>query len=203
MKIFLLDFDKTIMNTTEFIKIMREFWRTNLSPETNARLNEYVAEFDRGEHKTFRAYDHVSGQEWLLAQQYLRECIPKLLYADALDFIEHVNNPKQIALAILTFGHRKFQEAKVVASRLNLPAICTENGNKTDVIREWWNGDAYVIDGKKYRELVLVDDKIHNFDGFENLPQASGYLIVREGRKDVPDLPANVTTISSFDEIVL
>jgi hypothetical protein len=202
MKIVLLDFDKTILNTIEFIKIQREFWRTDLSPETNAKLSEHIEAFEDGKYKVFRAYDHVTDHEWLLAQRHMKKCVPKLLYADALDFIERVDTNK-VALAILTFGDHRFQGAKVIASGLNLPAICTENDSKANVIREWWNGETYIVGGKEYDELVLVDDRMHNFDGFESLPRASGYLIARQGREKAPDLPTNVSVIGNFDEIML
>lgn len=197
---FILDFDDTIIDTGQYKIWQNEFRRGNFSTETNARLDEYIELFQQGKFRIFKIQNQLSSEEWSAWKEQMNQQIPELLFLDARNFIEQIDDEKADVL-VLTFGDREFQEAKVEASGLALPVIYTEEESKANVIRGWWNGQNYEINGQLYREVVLVDDKARNFQGFGDLPEAKGYLIMRQSGDENLDLPPNVAVISNFDEI--
>lgn len=137
---------------------------------------------------------------------FIKESISSLLYQDAINFLGREHYGSQ--LYILTFGDKDFQEAKVVAAGLEIPAIYTDKKRKTDAIEKWWSKDHYEINGNQFSSVLLIDDRAHSFDNFERLHNARGILLRRPEAKlgdddNINDLPNNVSILKSFDEILL
>lgn len=202
----LVDFDDTVLRTTGYKDLSYEFWSKHSSVETKARLNQYFQDYNDGKFTAFRPQDYLTNEEWLETLRFIGESVPNLLYRDAVDFLSTVHDGSK--LYILTFGDKDFQEAKVVAAKLDIPAIYTDKKRKTDVIEQWWSDGRYEINGDVFSEVLLIDDRAHSFDNFERLQNARGILLRRPEAKlgendNINGLPDNVSILKSFDEILL
>jgi hypothetical protein len=197
----LLDFDNTIFDMTAYRPIQRKFWQDELSPMTNDKIHQHIATHGLMK-KPFIGNLLMDEQEWAKQTKHFSQHVPKLIFPDTMKFLNEL--PKDVAPIILSFGHHEYQSAKIEASGLELPVIYTENTCKADLIDSWRHGDHYEINGQRFSQVLLVDDREHNFDGFDKLPNARGFLIQRKaGDKIVAKLPKNVSVISSLDQIVL
>lgn len=202
----LVDFDDTILHTTGYKEVEYAFWQGQSSDYTKERMREYVKDYNAGKFHVFRPQDFMTQNEWRRTLGLIKLNVPKLLHRDALDFINR--NRHNFSLYILTFGDREFQEAKVLAAGLDIPAIYTEQKSKANAIKEWWRGDHYEINGEKFSDIILIDDRTHSFDDFDKLTNAKGVLVRRKISRlgfndDTTRLPVNVVVVDSMNRIDL
>ena len=118
---------------------------------------------------------------------------------------------------IMTFGGEDWQTAKLRVSSVDaLPhMILDKKGVKGTLIASWYNPETGLYQlpeefgGGFVEEVVLVDDKPVEFNGFPDLPSAKGYLFTGGIKPDVETspqpvvgtLPRNVEEVASLYEI--
>lgn len=200
----LLDFDDTLLDTQQFIKERDKF--TAVPQATRQKIEQHVREYRAGQHRTFNYFRVLTEEEKIVMHEQLVASVSKLLFQDVLPWLANLDKNQYQAI-IFTHGDEDFQQRKIRATELNLPVICVDSDNKTELISGWWRGDHYLVDDQKFARIMLVDDKAKNFDGFDKLPGARGFLMQRGIGHRVPQvvakLPKNVSVISSLDQIML
>ncbi|MCL2110155.1 hypothetical protein FWH30_01035 [Microgenomates group bacterium] len=110
------------------------------------------------------------------------------LYPDAESFISKFD------FTIFTYGEESWQRIKIKVSKLTHEVLFAETEDKTKLIE-------LMMGSGKYSRVVLIDDKLKNFKGYEKLPNATGFLVDRRRRFINDRMPSNVTRIESLEEI--
>lgn len=113
---------------------------------------------------------------------------------------------------ILTYGGKKWQEAKLAAAGLDsIPYLVTDRKDKGTIIAGWYDETAAIFavpssDGtaRRFRQIVLVDDKATAFIGLPE--EAKGYWFRPDNsplrKSQDGEIPDNVTAISTLQELV-
>lgn len=202
----LLDFDDTIWDTKTYKKERDEFYNREFDAQFLQKFKNYETDYARRKIKIFNLREILTAREITKTNEHLREIAPNLIYPDLVRFMSKLALVEMLTPQILTFGEKELQANKIAAAGIDLPVIHVEVDNKTEIIKSWWRENFYEINGEKFREIVLIDDRLKNFGGFPNLANACGFLLNRtENSREIDEknLAKNVKIVKSFDEIVL
>jgi hypothetical protein len=123
-------------------------------------------------------------------------------YDDVSGFLKRLKQNGQMAM-VLTSGRKTTQELKLRLAGLNLKYIVVSEPQKSHWIADnYLFGEEYIVDGCKYSHLELYDDSISNFDAFDTLPNAKGYLVLRgDNIKPAPKVvPKSVVLVKTLDQ---
>ena len=198
----LIDFDDTIFDSTHFRIGHSQFWLDNCSSETNQKIAESLNEYIKNE-TPFSPNSAMTPDELRRNQAYVCKFAPQFLFTDTRDFWQNLDQEKFTPL-ILTFGDRDFQHSKITALKMELPVIFLDHRDKTAEIKSWWRGDHYEINGEKFSDVILIDDRDYSFGDFDKLPRARGFLLDRYEKFDnAKNLSKNLKIVRNFSEIVL
>jgi len=200
----LLDFDDTIFDTLKYIRLRDEFYETNFDGEFKKRFWGYVDRYANGEIAMFDIHDVLTDDEINVTRNHLNEVAPQLVHLDFQNFIAKLDKSR-FSPIILTFGEQKWQLTKITKAGVDLPVICTDVKNKTDLLKKWQQGDYYKINDEIFNSIISVDDKLKNFAGFDELANARGFLMRRKKIEMTAseNLPSNVTIVDDFNSVKL
>jgi len=199
----LIDLDNTIFDTRSWRVGFWKFFSDHISSDTEVKVIAMLE--DNLKNKAVFAPDRVMPRdEWKHLKEYMKKIGPQFLFSDTHDFLKNINRQKYDPM-ILTFGGAKFQRAKIAPLNLGLPAVFLEHHDKTAEIETWWRGDYYDINGRKFAQIILVDDQDYSFMDFEKLPQARGFWLQRpesptpsEKARFKSLLPTNVEAVTNL-----
>ena len=197
----LIDFDDVVFNTTRYKILRDEYYKQKFDKKFWKRFKKYEHDYAVGEVKVFNLHDILTDEELAITNQHLKEMAPTLVYDDFAAFIEKIGG-NRFAPIILTFGEKELQTTKIAAAGLDLPVIHTDIKNKAELMKGWRSDEGYRVGELDFGEVVLIDDRQGNFIGFEQLPNARGFLMQRTAGLAY-NLPKNVSIVGGFKEIDL
>lgn len=214
---YIVDFDRTLVDTDKLNEIFRE-----VAEQYGAISQEQILKADADVKRTGDSFDTAGyvrdrlaaegrGEEWeALEKQFIHESRSlNYLLPGAAELLEWLAaNGRRYG--ILTYGNPLWQRIKLTAAGFNHTRhIIMEQKEKGRFISTWSRADGTyripeALGGGTYEHLVLIDDKAVSFNEFPQI-SATGYwvcdptheLLVQKG-----NVPANVIRYSNLFDLV-
>lgn len=192
----LLDLDRTIFNTNWF-------WEDVFTAVEKLYGHANFIKFQAACDVTYRKYGaarlDVAARKIAADPEAIFERLERnYLYPDAAKFIAAHRD-----IFLLSMGEDFSQNFKLRLVGLKLPIFVISKHQKSKwIYRHCLKNGHYEIAGQTFHKLVLCDDKPSNFDAFEKLPNAQGFLVNRKPERINPS-QQNLTEVHNFSEIVL
>jgi hypothetical protein len=110
-------------------------------------------------------------------------------------------------VGIVTYGGEQWQEAKLRMTGLETypHLVVPRRGEKGRLIASWYDASHQTftipqeLGGGEVNEIVLVDDKLAEFDGLPESPHAHGYLV---SNASIHEVAANIAIVASLREVL-
>ncbi|MDR3125750.1 MAG: haloacid dehalogenase-like hydrolase [Candidatus Nomurabacteria bacterium] len=208
-EMLVLDFDKTLADTDGLFDVLCET-AEQVEAGLGLELFEYNANrMAAGDQREMFRPDVVLGDRAVEVFATFSALVAgsdkEYIFEDAERLLKKVKDLGRAAV-ILTFGDEAWQRAKIEAilgsAGYDLPVVYTEEKIKSKVLEGAWSEErqVYELNSVSAGGIVGVGDERSDFVGYENLPNARGYI---KNRRQLSDLPENVQSIGSLDEIEL
>jgi len=194
-RLFLLDFDETLFDTTKLKKDLQDFFLEKYSLNFKENYEDF-----KNAHGAYDYYAHVKSsgtkkstnelqQEFL---DYFR--VKEYEYPDVKSFVERHADDK---LVIVTLGFDNFQNMKIdITPNVSSLDRMTMEEDKPKFIK-----DKLTRVGGIFESVIFVDDR-PTFLLQEEIPGFKQYRIRRKGSKYFDmETPENATEIESLDEL--
>lgn len=206
--LYVLDLDRTLLDVDEAMGIAEETCK-NLDIDFSKIKADQQKSFKQA--KPYSPLATIEGLGGGLLGQFKNEFLklaePKqLVFPDAKRYLEWLNKSGNQYLILTYARDERWQELKMQAAKLDLiPHIIIFHSKKGHDIAEWVDKEGLFrapVDGiSPARRIVFIDDRLRVFDGMPR--NCKGYYLKRsDWQEDTDANLANITQISSFDEII-
>lgn len=127
------------------------------------------------------------------------------VFSDAFNFFQRISNNDNII--IYSYGKDVWQRKKyqTLLPGSKIPMIVVSSRDKSIELAKCYDkkNQCYQIGDYNAKSIVLIDDNKLAFSSFDKLINARGYWLDRGYQTQNEEIPAEVKTIKSLDEIAL
>lgn len=192
---YYLDFDYTLFDTYNFRKGLYEILEANGFNQTHLSL---TPEYNTNGNKLLNIKElfinlansrNIPIDNFLKPLEELYARCAEFVYDDTIEFLKYLKSNKH-NIHILTWGDRKFQEEKVLSSKLDkyIDGIIYAENLK------------YTLENVDYKNGIFIDDSIRDLEGLYNQNAKRVFRIKRENGKN-SNKELHIKEILEFDSL--